>query len=101
MILQAGGLQRLGDFNQDGELDISDPIGLLRYLFIAGAPEPPCEGGDFDEGGNLSLLDLNGDVSLDLSDAIYALSFLFAAGPPPVPGADCLRIEGCPDICTF
>ncbi|MEC7776582.1 MAG: lamin tail domain-containing protein, partial [Planctomycetota bacterium] len=98
---QPGGLQRLGDFNQDGELDISDPIGLLRYLFIAGAPEPPCEGGDLDAGANLVLLDLNGDVSLDLSDAIYALSFLFAAGPPPVPGADCQRIEGCPDICTF
>ncbi|MCH2584657.1 MAG: hypothetical protein MK138_07810, partial [Planctomycetes bacterium] len=98
---ESGGLQRLGDFNQDGDLDISDPIGLLRYLFVAGAPEPPCEGGDFDNGGNLLLLDLNGDVSLDLSDAIYALSFLFAAGPPPVPGANCLRIEGCPDVCAF
>ena len=98
---QPGGLQRLGDFNQDGELDISDPIGLLRYLFIAGAPEPPCAGGDLDAGGNLVLLDLNGDVSLDLSDAIYALSFLFAAGPPPVPGADCLSIEGCPEVCAF
>ena len=98
---ESGGLQRLGDFNQDGDLDISDPIGLLRYLFVAGAPEPPCEGGDFDDGGNLLLLDLNGDVSLDLSDAIYALSFLFAAGPPPAPGANCLRIEGCPDVCAF
>jgi hypothetical protein len=98
---ESGGLQRIGDFNQDGSLDISDPIGILRYLFIAGAPQPPCEGGDFDNGGNLLLLDLNGDVSLDLSDAIYALSFLFAAGPPPAPGGDCLRIEGCPDVCAF
>jgi hypothetical protein len=31
-----------GDANGDGEIDISDPLYLLRYLFEAGAPPAAC-----------------------------------------------------------
>ena len=32
------------DLNDDGELDISDAIGLFSYLFLGGfTPPPPCE----------------------------------------------------------
>jgi hypothetical protein len=30
-----------GDANDDGLLDISDPVYLLRFLFVAGSPPPP------------------------------------------------------------
>ncbi len=28
------------DFNRDGGIDVSDPISLLGYLFLGGAPPP-------------------------------------------------------------
>jgi hypothetical protein len=30
------------DFNDDGELDISDPVSGLNYLFVMGSPSPPA-----------------------------------------------------------
>ena len=36
------------DSNDDGILDISDPVYLLFYLFIANSPPPP----PFPEAGN-------------------------------------------------
>lgn len=68
-----------GDANGDGGIDISDPVGVLRYLF-AGAGPPggalPCDDAlDADDSGDLSI-----------TDAIYGLAFLFQGGPaPPAP----------------
>ena len=96
----SGGLQRPGDSNQDGKLDISDVVSLLRYLFNGAGLTPPCGGESIQEGGNLTLLDLNGDTRVDIADAVYLLGYLFALGPEPVLGADCRPIKGCPDRCT-
>ena len=68
-----------GDSNQDGDLDVSDAIFALNYLFVGGA-EPPC----------LAAADVNGTGFVDLSDSIYLLSFIFIGGPPPpVPYPEC------------
>ena len=63
-----------GDCNADGEVDISDPICTLGFLFDAGETTPGC----------IAALNANGDDSVDISDPVYALGFLFSGGPPPV-----------------
>ena len=68
-----------GDVNQDGQVDISDPIKLLNFLFQAG-PEPFC----------LGAADLNDDTLIDVSDTIYHIAFILAGGPqPPLPFPEC------------
>jgi hypothetical protein len=100
----ADGLQVPGDFNQDGKLDISDPVGLLAYLFVDGSAPLPCvgagEAAGIDQGGNAAVLDSNGDGRVDLSDAIHTLSFLFVGGSPHVLGTSCVPIQGCRSACS-
>ncbi|MCZ6795240.1 MAG: CotH kinase family protein, partial [Planctomycetota bacterium] len=96
-----GGRQRPGDANQDGVLDLSDSISLLRRLFLGSPAELPCDGATLGEGGNSVLLDANGDGGVDLSDAVHVLSYLFQNGPEPLGGTACVRIEGCPTACGF
>ena len=93
------GLRLPGDANQDGLLDVSDPVRLLRQLYLGVAGELPCDGDGLGEGGNLTLLDSNGDSSVNLADAVYLLSYMFQNGPSPVLGAECVRIEGCLSQC--
>jgi lysophospholipase L1-like esterase len=85
-----------GDCNQDGVLDISDPICLIGFLFDSTPAELPC-GPDTGSSANLAVFDTNGDGSIDLSDVIYKLGFLFNGGPPPVQGTECFYTADCPD----
>lgn len=65
-----------GDSNGDGQLDISDPIRTLNYLF-AGGVNVAC----------MDAADANDDGGVDISDAVFCLNFLFAGGkdiPPPI-----------------
>ncbi|RTZ91622.1 MAG: hypothetical protein DSY92_03970, partial [Planctomycetota bacterium] len=85
-----------GDANGDGSLDISDPVGMLTYLFGGGTSN--C----------LDSLDVNDDGSIDISDPVYMLGFLFSGGNPPTApfpgcgpdpttdGLDCIGLSGCP-----
>jgi len=67
-----------GDANQDGKLDISDPILALGYLF--GGKSVSCA----------AALDSNGDDELGIADPIYLLMYLFAEGAsPPAPFPVC------------
>ena len=71
-----------GDSNDDGVLDISDAVTVLRSQFHGDAVVH-CE----DAG------DANDDGRLDISDAIYIFGYLFRGGPPPIspfpnPGRD-------------
>jgi hypothetical protein len=97
----AGGLQRPGDENQDGELNLSDPISVLNHLFAGTNPTLPCGDGTVGDPANQALLDLNGDDSINLSDPIYGLNFLFSGSASPVNCTDvscpCIPIVGCPD----
>jgi len=61
-----------GDINGDGEVDISDPIIGLGYLFLGNEISVCLDALDMDDGGDL-----------DISDAVYVLDFLFQGGPPP------------------
>jgi hypothetical protein len=71
---------RRGEANGDGNVDLSDAISVLGWLFL-GAAAPPCP----------DSADANDDGGVDLSDAVYVLGWLFTGGPPPaLPGAaDC------------
>jgi len=67
-----------GDCNQDGSLDLSDPINIVDVLFL-GEARPLCE----------DSCDLNDDGGLDISDPIYELQALFQGGSPPRPPIFC------------
>jgi hypothetical protein len=67
---------RRGDANGDGEINITDAVGLLAYLFTGGAP-PLCE----------DAADGNDDGRIDISDALAILGYLFlGTREPPAPG---------------
>ena len=93
------GWQLPGDANQDGVFDISDPIRILRQLYLGVPAEILCDSESISAGGSLAVLDVNGDLMADLSDAVYSLNFLFTRGPEPILGSECIRIEGCPSSC--
>ncbi len=68
-----------GDPNDDGAINITDPIGILEFLF-AGAGEPP---------GCLEAADVNNDGAVNITDPVGLLGFLFGgdgvvAPPGPV-----------------
>jgi hypothetical protein len=60
------------DASPDGNIDLSDPIYTLSYMFTSG-PAPTC----------MDAADSNDDEGIDISDPVYTLNFLFLAGPPP------------------
>ena len=93
------GNQRPGDVNQDRVLDISDPIGMLEFLFL-GTRKLPCEGGNREGEGNLTLIDANGSGQADISDVVHVLRFLFVGGPPHILGRACVEIPDCPEACV-
>jgi hypothetical protein len=94
------GLQRPGDSNQDGRLNLSDALDLVRRLFLGSNDPFPCGDGLADTSGNLLLLDANGDTSLDASDVIHQLFYLFADGAPHVQGTGCEPMDGCVPRCS-
>jgi hypothetical protein len=63
---------RRGDANDDGSIDITDPVFLLNYIF-AGGPAPR----------SIALADANCDGRLDISDAVYVIIYIFGGGHPP------------------
>ena len=95
-----GGRQLPGDSNQDGLIDVSDPISLLRRLFVDGGLPLPCDGAALDDGGNRFVLDANASGAVGIDDAIYLLIYLFQEGQAPALGVRCLRVDGCPHVCV-
>ena len=68
-----------GDIDCNGTVNISDPIGLLGYLFASGA-DPCC----------LEAADAVNDGTVNISSSVYLLSFLFGGGSaPPAPFPAC------------
>ncbi len=66
-----------GDVNDDGAVDVADPISLLGFLFSGGLA-PGCE----------DAADGNDDGDLNVADGITILNFLFVgSGPLPDPTA--------------
>jgi hypothetical protein len=74
-----GGLIR-GDSNGDGDVNVSDAIATLNYLFLGGAAPGCLDGADTDDSG-----------TVEITDAILLLWALFlgqAEIPPPYPDCD-------------
>lgn len=74
-----------GDANDDEDLDISDPIRVLNFIFFR-TERVVCQ----------KAADANDDGRLDISDAFYILNYLFKGGPIlpqpyPNPGVDPTR----------
>ena len=88
------GLQRIGDLNQDGGLDLSDAVLVLRFLFHFGV-ELPCE----TPRGNDLVLDSNSDQRIDLADPVHVLNYLFQGGPLGGLSLECVAVDGCPAAC--
>jgi hypothetical protein len=68
-----------GDANGDGDLDITDPVTTLAFLYQGGAA-PDC----------LKAADVNDDSLVDITDPIASLNYLFLDGdapPAPYPAA--------------
>jgi hypothetical protein len=71
-----------GDTERTGEIDLSDAIGILSYLFAGGASPSCIKAADADDTG-----------SVDIADPVFILGFLFGGGPSipapfPDPGFD-------------
>lgn len=65
-----------GDPNGDNNVNISDGVYILDFLFVGG-PTPTCS----------ETADSNDDGSVNITDGIYILDYLFlGGGPPPPPG---------------
>jgi hypothetical protein len=73
------------DSNDDGTIDISDPIADFESQF-SGGPDPACP----------AAMDFNADGRRDISDPIAALGYLFLGAPPSPLGTDCRSFPGCP-----
>ncbi len=68
-----------GDANDDGKVNIADPIWIINELFRMG---PPTE--------CIASADANGDLTQDLADAVYIINYRFLDGePPPAPFPGC------------
>lgn len=92
-------LQRGGDCNQDGQLNMADGICLLGHLFLGTPNKLPCGGGAVTDQANINLLDLNGSRAVDISDAGYLFGYLFLGSRPPIQGLECRPINGCQNVC--
>jgi 6-phosphogluconolactonase (cycloisomerase 2 family) len=61
-----------GDVSGDTQIDASDVVYLINYLFVGGPPPDPLAAGD-----------CNRDTVVDASDVVYLINYLFVGGPPP------------------
>jgi hypothetical protein len=67
-------LERAGNCNGDGSLDVADPVFMIDFLFHGGTP-PTCK----------ARCDFEQDGTLDLSDVIAFFEFMLRGGSPPAP----------------
>lgn len=68
----ASGKPMCGDVNDDGTINIGDPVFLITYIFHGGdAPYP------------LGRADVNADGSVNIGDAIWLVQYVFLGDFPP------------------
>ena len=79
--IEGGAIRHLlplrGDANNDDQVNLTDAVFLLNYLFLESSP-PEC----------VAVADSNKNDSVDLTDAVYLLNYLFLNGPAPVAFTD-------------
>ncbi|HZN58402.1 MAG TPA: right-handed parallel beta-helix repeat-containing protein, partial [Planctomycetota bacterium] len=78
------------DVNSSGNVNISDAVFLLAYLYL-GDRAPGC----------LKAADADANGGLEVTDAIYLLNFLFLGGDaPPAPFPACGAVPASPLSCS-
>ena len=65
---------RRGDADSNGDVNITDGIFILNFLFLGG-DSPTC----------LEAANSDNDGAVSITDGIYILNFLFLGGPGPLP----------------
>ena len=93
-----------GDVNQDGRIDIADPVRLAGFLFLGVPDVLPCGDGGNSDPGNTQLADWNGDSRNDIADLVGGLGWLFRGKPAHTldilgDGSTCVPIPGCAEVC--
>jgi M6 family metalloprotease-like protein len=61
-----------GDASGDGNIDISDAVYMISYIFSGGLPPDPLLAGD-----------ANCDGAVDISDVVYLIAYIFSGGDAP------------------
>jgi len=61
-----------GDANGDADVNVSDAVWIINYVFVNGAPPDPLESGD-----------ANCDGDVNVSDAVWIINFVFINGFDP------------------
>ena len=70
---------RRGDVTDDGNLNLTDAVRVLNFLFLGGEAPGCADVADADDNGRV-----------ELTDPIRVLNHLFLGGaPPPAPGTEC------------
>jgi hypothetical protein len=79
-----------GDANADGEINITDGIFVLNYLFLGGTT-PPCT----------EAAEINDDGEINITDGIFVLNYLFLGGADIPPPASCTAAAPEDDCASF
>lgn len=66
-----------GDVNSDWNVEVTDIVYLINYLFKSGEP-PLCPPEPY-----TACADANGDFEVTLADIVYLINYLLKNGPPP------------------
>jgi hypothetical protein len=61
-----------GDANNDDDVNVSDAVWIINYVFIGGDPPDPLASGE-----------ANCDGGVNVSDAVYIINYVFIGGTPP------------------
>ena len=61
-----------GDANRDQEVNVSDAVYIINYIFVGGPPPDPMDNAN-----------VNCDFTVNVSDAVWIINFVFVGGPPP------------------
>ena len=93
-----------GDLNEDGRIDLSDPVRLAGFLFLGTPSVLPCGDGSNTDPGNALLADWNGDGRNDIADIVGELGWLFRGRSAHAldirgDGSTCVPIPGCGVVC--
>jgi hypothetical protein len=62
-----------GDANNDSNVNVSDAVWIINYVFIGGLEPQPV----------LACGDANADASVNVSDAVWVINYVFIGGGPP------------------
>ncbi len=62
-----------GDVDNSGNVDISDAVYLIQFIFNDGPAPKPWS----------AAMQIDGDPAVDISDVVYLIGYIFGGGPPP------------------